>query len=231
MIDIYGGRHPAEVPVYTIAEAARIIRRPASTVWSWTRGAHYNTKSGRKFWSPIMPADPHDLSFQNLVELHVFSSLRSVYGVQFKNVRQAIEYLQETEGTEHPLANVGLITDRTDVFLEQADKYLNLSQDGQLEMKEQLASCMEQVDRGDGDLPLRWSIPDPKDKSIVIAEINPGIRFGRPRIPGTGIPTGLIYERNRDGETAEQLAEIYERPVPEVDRAIYYENWTRDRAA
>ena len=69
------------------------------------------------------------------------------------------------------------------------------------------------------------------NKSIVVAEVDPGIRFGQPRIPGTGIPTEIIYKRKCAGETAEQLAAIYERSVPEVTRAISYEDWTRNIAA
>ena len=84
MTDIHGGKRPAEIPVYTPTEAARIIRRPVSTVRSWTRGARYMTSDGKQFWPPIVPADPPHLSFQNLVELYVFSSLRKFHEVQIQ---------------------------------------------------------------------------------------------------------------------------------------------------
>ena len=76
MTDIHGGMHPAEVPTYTPTEVARIIGRPVSTVRSWTRGTRYMTNAGKQFWPPVVPADPPYLSFQNLVELYVLSSLR-----------------------------------------------------------------------------------------------------------------------------------------------------------
>ena len=231
MMDIHGGKRPAEIPVYTPTEAARIIRRPVSTVRSWTRGARYMTSDGKQVWPPIVPADPPHLSFQNLVELYVLSSLRKLHEVQFKNVRSAIEYLRKTERTDHPLADLNLLTDRSDLFVEKTGEYLNLSRAGQFEMKEQLLQCMKQVDRGVDGLPDRLRIPDPNNKSIVVAEVDPGIRFGQPRIPGTGIPTEIIYKRKCAGETAEQLAAIYERSVPEVTRAISYEDWTRNIAA
>ena len=56
----------------------------------------------------------------------------------------------------------------------------------------------------------------------MAAEVDPEIRFGRPRIPGTGIPTAIIYQRRRAGETAEQLAAVYDRRVAEVTSAISY---------
>ena len=86
---------------------------------------------------------------------------------------------------------------------------------------------MMQVDRGADGLPHRLRLADPKNELIVAAEVDPEIRFGQPRIPGTGIPTAIIYERKRAGETAEQLAAVYERSVTEVNSAISYEESSR----
>ena len=222
---------PAEVPAYTPTEAARIIRRPVSTVRSWTRGSRYTTTGGKRFWAPIVPAHAPNLSFQNLVELYVLSSLRRLHAVPLKNVRSAIAYLRDTAGTDHPLADCDLLTDRSDLFVEQTGDYLNISRAGQLEMKAQLLRCMKQVDRGVDGLPERLRLPDPKNESIVAAEVDPKIRFGQPRIPGTGIPTAIIYQRRCAGETVQQLAAVYERSVTEVHSAISYEDSTRSRAA
>ena len=76
------------------------------------------------------------MSFQNLEELYVLSSLRRFHAVPLKNVRNAIAYLREAVRTDHPLADRDLLTDRSDLFIEKAGKYLNLSRAGQLEMKE-----------------------------------------------------------------------------------------------
>ena len=73
----------------------------------------------------------------------------------------------------------------------------------------------------------RLRLMDSKNESIVAAEVDPAIRFGQPRIPGTGIPTAIIYERRRAGETAEQLAAVYERSVTEMTSAISYEESSR----
>ena len=215
--DIHRGMRPAEVPAYTPTEAARIIRHPVSTVRSWTRGSRYTTTDGKRFWAPIVPAHAPNLSFQNLVELYVLSSLRRLHAVPLKNVRSAIAYLRDTAGTDHPLAECALLTDRSDLFVEQTGDYLNISRAGQL----------EQLDRGVDGLRERQRLPDPKNESIVAAEVDPEIRFGRPRIPGTGIPSAIIYQRRRAGETAEQIAAVYDRRVAEVTSAISYEESSR----
>ena len=86
---------------------------------------------------------------------------------------------------------------------------------------------MRQVDRGVDGLPDRLRLLDPKNESVVAAEVDPEIRFGQPGIPGTGIPTAIVYERWRAGEVAAQLAAVYERPVAEVASAISYEESSR----
>ena len=113
------------------------------------------------------------------------------------------------------------------VASDQSDHSSAISRAGQLEMKAQLLRCMRQVDRGVDGLPDRLRLLDPKNESVVAAEVDPEIRFGQPRIPGTGIPTAIIYERWRAGEAAAQLAAIYERPVVEVTSAISYEESSR----
>ena len=157
----------------------------------------------------------------------MLSSLRRLHAVPLKNVRSAITYLRETTQTDHPLADCDLLTDRSDVFVEKTGVYLNISRAGQFEMKKQLLRCMMQVDRGIDGLPDRLRLPDPNNESIVAAEVNPEIRFGQPRIPGTGIPTAIIYQRWRAGEVAAQLAAVYERPVADVTSAISYEESSR----
>ena len=86
---------------------------------------------------------------------------------------------------------------------------------------------MRQVDRGVDGLPGSLRLLDPNNESVVAAEVDPEIRFGQPRIPGTGIPTATIYERRCAGETAEHLATVYERTVTEMNSAISYEESSR----
>ena len=77
----------------------------------------------------------------------MLSSLRTLHAVPLKNVRSAIAYLRDTVGREHPLADCDLLTDRSDLFIEQTGEYLNIRRAGQLEMNAQLLQCMRQVDR------------------------------------------------------------------------------------
>lgn len=77
--ELYRGRDPREIPLYTVAEAAGYLHLPRATLRSWVDGRTY-TASGEERRPPrlIERPDPGDdrLSFNNLVEAHVLRALR-----------------------------------------------------------------------------------------------------------------------------------------------------------
>ena len=90
-VDIYGGKNPRELPLYTIADAARVVRIHPATLRTWVLGRSYDTQGGSKTWRPLIRrADPKvaRLSFTNLVEIHVLSALRGKK-VQVDHIRSA----------------------------------------------------------------------------------------------------------------------------------------------
>ncbi len=53
--------------------------------------------------------------------------------------------------------------------------------------------------------------------------IDPEVQFGRPVLAGTGIPTLVIANRYKAGESITDLARDYDRPEAEIEEAIRYE--------
>lgn len=43
-IDIYGGKNPRDLPLYAIAEAARVVRIHPATLRTWVLGRSYATR-------------------------------------------------------------------------------------------------------------------------------------------------------------------------------------------
>jgi len=86
--DLYGGRNPHEIPIYSTVEAAHDLRIPENTIRSWVYGRNYRTRRGDRRTQPVVaPADPRGtLSFVNLVELHVLGAIRRQHQVDMKNV-------------------------------------------------------------------------------------------------------------------------------------------------
>lgn len=85
----------------------------------------------------IANTDDSLLSFTNLVEIHVLSSIRRVLRVSLPRVRQALQYLGEHFQSPHPLARLPLQTDGVDLFLEIWGQLIAISgSQGQVGMRQ-----------------------------------------------------------------------------------------------
>ncbi len=223
-----GGRSPEDAPVYLPAEAAHHLRLPKATVSYWTFGRKYKTRTGPGVFHPLIDvADPGSrlLSFRNLVELHVLSSIRRTHKVEVHSIRRAIKFLQERFGSEHPLLAREMFTDGKDLFIEHYANILNISRHGQLEMKAVLATYLGRIEQDPGGIPIRlfpFTRPRYADSPRLIS-IDPRIRFGSPCIVGSRIPTDIIADRYEAGDSIALLAEDYGRPVAEIEEVIRYE--------
>jgi uncharacterized protein (DUF433 family) len=228
VIDIYRGENPGDVPVYSISEAAHYLRLPVATIRSWAIGRQYPTQSGAAAFRPLIDiADPDGLllSFRNLGELHVLGSIRRAHQVKLPAVRQAIDYLRRRFLSDHPLLEREMLTDGKDLFIEQYEHLVNISQDGQMEMRQIMAIYLKRIEWDRGGIPVRL-FPFTRDRyaeSPEIISIDPKIRFGKPCISGTRIPTAIIAERHQAGDSIVLMAEDYGRKPEEIEEAIRYE--------
>lgn len=218
--------HPVfDYPGYSIGDAAHHLRLPPATVSSWAIGRSYPTASGHKRFSPVIKiADPHKglLSFHNLVELHVLSAIRREHKVRLKEVRTAVAYLQKEFGSQYPLADQQMVTNGTDLFIERYGTLINASRHGQLAMKEVLEQYLRRIERDAKGIAIRlYPFSGRLDSRAVV--IDPGVRFGKPCIAGSGIPTALVADRFSAGETIEELARDFGRETIEIEEAIRFE--------
>jgi uncharacterized protein (DUF433 family) len=242
IIKIYGA-DPREIPLYGFADTARYLKLPIITLRSWVYGRNYRSgNEQRKSLSVIQLPDKNTplLSFMNLVEIHVLSSITRIHKVQFKKVRSALEYLENKFPEVHPLANTQFWTDEFDLFIEKSGDLVCASRDGQLVMQEVIEQYLLRVDR-DVDLTAFRIYPfskellfsSLKDNPKTVLEnspknisIDPLIAFGRPTISGTGIATNVIAGKFRAGEKIENLAKDYEIEEKQIQEAIEYEGYT-----
>jgi uncharacterized protein (DUF433 family) len=226
---IYDGGKPSSLPLYSVAEAAHYLRLPVATVRAWAVGRDYHTESGRRRFPPtITAADPATplLSFSNLVELHVLSSIRRTHGVRFKAVRRSIEYLEKEYRSPHPLLEREMLTDGKDLFIEQYGELVTISQNGQMALKRILGMYLDRIDRDKHGIPIRL-YPFTRtqiERSPSLVAIDPKIRFGKPCLAGTRIPTAIIAERYEAGDSVALLAEDYGRPPEEIEEAVRHES-------
>jgi uncharacterized protein (DUF433 family) len=217
---------PRFLPAYTLAEAAHYLSIPRATITSWLRGRPYPTVAGPRFFKPVFEAPQSktgSVSFVNLVEAHVLNAIRREHHIPLDKVRIAVEYLRQEFGSKHPLAEHRFETNGIDLFVDRYGNLINASRAGQMAIRELLQLSLRRIewDKKAGYAVrlypfTRKPFPD-APKSVVI---DPKISFGRPVISGTGIPTAVVAERYKAGDSIEQLATDYSREPSEIEEAI-----------
>jgi uncharacterized protein (DUF433 family) len=210
-----------ELPAYSIAEAAHYLTVPDATVRYWA--------TGQDNYEPLIeiPAtQPALLSFINLVELHVLAAIRRKHTVPMPKVRAAIEYLKRNTRTandkRHPLISKQLETDGLDLFIQRYGELVNISQDGQMAMREVMNAALHRIERDSKGIPIKlypYTRSDFREAPSMVV-IDPALSAGRPVIAGTGLATEVIAERYKAGESIEELARDYERQEEEIEEAV-----------
>jgi uncharacterized protein (DUF433 family) len=229
--DPYRGRDPREIPAYDSFHAGHYLRIPENTIRNWAFGRAYPTRADKQRWTKplirIADSKQHLLSFVNLLELHVLGALRRDHHVEMRNIRRAIEYLNKKLPSPHPLVDLDVETDGTDIFVTKYGSLINASRDGQLAMKVLLEAHLRRIERDARGVAIRlFPFTRPRIETSLIAEaprlvaIDPAIAFGRPVIAGSRVPTIEVFERFHAGESPDELAEDFGRTKDEVLEAI-----------
>lgn len=225
--DIYGGKDPRDVATYTVGEAARYLHIPRGTLLHWVAGQPYRGSDGESHRRErvIRPAEskPPLLSFWNLVEAFVLAAIRRHHGVPLQKVRSAIKFVQRELDLDRPLIEKDFLTNGVDLFVREYGRLINASRDGQVEMKDMLSASLERIGRDPAGLASRlfpWS-REPREPLEV--EIDPRRAFGKLVVRGTGIPTRVIAERLRAGDSLAELADDYNLTFVQLTSALRWE--------
>jgi uncharacterized protein (DUF433 family) len=216
-----------ERPRYSLADAARYLQLPITTLRYWVLGGTYSVEGGRRR-SPciIHRPDRHDsrLSFANLVEAHVLLALRRQHEVPMRAVRDALFFAERKLKVERLLLSDELRAAGGGVFLDRLGRLIDLSNDGQQAMREVLDAYLERVSRDIRGLPERlYPITRTRfsDSPRVIV-IDPRISFGKPVIASKAIQTSVVADRFAAGESVSEIAADYDLKPLDVEEAIRY---------
>lgn len=216
---LYGGEDPADVPAYTLAEAAQLVGVPASTLQKWTKGRSYLTRQGgTRTSAPVIRTKVKGfLSFTNIVEAHVLAGLRKER-VGLENIRSAVSCVEKKFGVLHPLAREDFKTDGVSLFVEKLGKLLNVSQDGQVAIREVLDRHLKRVEFVGGRAVRLFPLHRPGAPQAIV--IDPRRAFGRPTLVGTSVPIVDIVSRFEHGDDVAVLALDYQVPPEAVQEAL-----------
>lgn len=208
-----------ETPIYGLSEAAQYLRVPQNTLRYWAIG-------GRAV-PPLIElahAEPPRLSFTNLLECYMLSSMRAIYDVRIPKVRRALTNLAKYVKHKHPLIEQAFQTDRRDLFIEHVGRTINLSKDEQALLPGVLELYLERIERDPkGLFKLYPFVMERKVGEPRLILINPAVGFGKPVIAGTGISTAVVASRFNARESIGDLASEYGVEPRQIEEAIRWE--------
>ena len=218
-----------EVLTYTLGEAAQYLRIPRTTIRDWVNGRSLQDETVSRRSLPIIPipkTTPQLLSFINLVEVHVLDAIRRQHNFSLEKVRKAIRFLQRQFPSKHPLVDHHFETNGINLFIEKYGQLINVTQEGQLAIKDILKAHLKRIERDAQGIPQKLypfthkRAFHPGEIEPITVVIDPRVSFGRPSIIGTGIPILIIAERYKAGESVEDLADDYGLQPLQIQEAI-----------
>ena len=220
-----------DVPSYKAAEAAHLLKLSNSTVRAWCFGQNYVDRTGaRKSFLPVIkPADRQDrlLSFSNLCELHVLGAITRNYRIPLQRVRPALEYVRKELAEPRPLLAENFRTNGLDLFLENAEQLVSVTQGGQTALRGEFEQALDRIERGSSGNPVRLfpfsRTAGTASTQPTVIVIDPTIAFGRPFIATARVRTEVIHDRFSAGDSPSEMANDYGVSQEEILEAIRYE--------
>jgi uncharacterized protein (DUF433 family) len=213
-------------PAYPLVEAAHYLNLPLSTLRAWSLGQPLRADAKSRRFQPLIHLDGDQrraLSFLNLVEAHVLAALRRQHHVPLPTVRRALDYVARRLRSSRPLAEIKFQTDGVDLFVDRLGALINVSQAGQTEMAEVMRQHLKRIERNAQNVPIRlfpFTRSDEKGEQPASIVIDPYVAFGRPVLAGRAVPTAVLADRFKAGDSFEQLAGDYETSPQAIEEAL-----------
>jgi len=186
------------IGLYTIPEAARLVRVPTQRMRRWITGYHYNSKGVShhipELWQSEVGQIDHTfaLGFHDLMEAR-FVDRFVQHGVPLQAIRRALIHAQDLIGKQHPFSTKRFKTDGRTIFAEiihdSGEKHLLDLVKSQFAFSNVISpSLYKDLDYSDDDDVLRWW-PMGHKRSVVV---DPTQAFGQPTIQENNIPTATL---------------------------------------
>lgn len=207
------------VGLYTVGDAARLLRTQPRTVRRWLSGYEYRRNGERHRMSPLWepdlqhPEDGTELSFRDLIELRFVLAFTQI-GLDLRTIRACLTAAQAEINAARPFSSGRFRSDGKRIFLEvvsEADDATLLDlKNRQFVLPKIIEQTFKDLDLED-DLVVRWR-PFRGKESIVI---DPQRSFGQPLAADFGVPTIVLAEAVQVEGSVARVAALYE-----VDREV-----------
>ena len=153
----------------------------------------------------------------------MLAAIRREHKVPLPAVRKALKYVQDHLDLNRPLVQAAFETDGVSLFVERLGQLINASKEGQTAMREILQAHLKRIERDEKGLPIKLFLFTRRDgtgqaPSPIV--VDPRISFGRPVLVGRSVPTAVLADRFKAGDSLRELAEDYEAPSEAIEEAI-----------
>jgi len=218
-----------ERPLYSYAEAARLLDLSPTTLRWWLEGS----VRGGTAYPPVIRSEPTGVdvvTWGEFVEARLLKGYRQKR-VPLQKMRPFIEEMRAKLDVAYPLAHCRPLVDPArrklvyDLQIETnlpREMYLVEFEGGQTALAPPILQFLERVELDDDGVPIRYW-PQGKDVPVVI---DPSVAFGVPQI--RGIRTELVAESIDAGESEATVASSWGLTPADVKAAV---DWEHRKAA
>ncbi len=208
-------------PTYGLQQVDRILALPTGTARRWIDG--YERRG--KMYLPVVRVEPTGdeiVTWGEFVETRLLAEYRDA-GVPMTHLRPAIDRLRQTFHPRYPLAH-------SRPFVAGRELVLEIQDDVRLERDLRIVVVRnDQVVLSDAARRFTDSTMFEDDIAVRIRPvagieqvvIDPLRQFGEPVV--RSVPTDVIAEQVRAGESIDGIAELYDLSRAEVDAAVRFE--------
>ena len=220
-------------PLYSVAEAARIIDVPPSTFHTWVKG-YVRRPGGRPeiIGKAVVTSVPDEsgrelVPFIGLAEGMVLAAIRR-QGVPLQRIRPALEVLEREIGIEHALASERLFTDGAEILLDYAEsagdspeaesaRELVVVRHGQRVFSDVVDAYLQRITFAQDGWAERLKLPQYDRASVIV---DPRLSFGRPVFEHGGARLADALGLFQAGEDLDTVCAEYGVERAEVEDAV-----------
>lgn len=202
--------HAYTTPIYSLSEAAQIIRAPASSFGRWAHGHRFpQRREGEWGWSAPILSGVRDgrgytVPFNALAEGFIVESFRRA-GLPMARIRPAIDVLRAELGLEHALLSERLKTDGAEILIENGDRDLVVVRNHQGVFRDVVDQYLQNITYRDGFIEsLR--LPSFERADVIV---DPLRNSGQPTIARLGVRVDDVVNRLRAGESMRDVADDF----------------------